>query len=133
MIFWFYFIYIAMFCDTSQTSAESNKHDLNTLTEDEDLLDDDVSSKSVLWNSKAVKCLLSLYSKYKSLFDKRKIVSKKIMYTHIHKEMCKYGYIFTIAQIENKMKAFEKAYKKKLLNKGPKKSGRGRMYLEFEK
>lgn len=54
------------------------------------------------------------------------------MYAHIHKEMCKYGYTFTSMQIENKMKAFEKAYKKKVLNKGPTKSGRGRMCLEFE-
>lgn len=54
------------------------------------------------------------------------------MYAHIHKQMCEYGCIFTSMQIENKMKAFEKAYKNKLLNKGPTKSGRGRMCLEFE-
>lgn len=35
------------------------------------------------------------------------------MYARINKEMCKYGYTFTSMQIENKMKAFEKAYKKK--------------------
>nr|XP_012217191.1 PREDICTED: uncharacterized protein LOC105669028 [Linepithema humile] len=121
--------------DNSQTSMESdNKQDTNTptLTEDEDLLDDVLSWKSVLWNSKAIKCLLSIYPKYKRLLDKRKFVSKKQMYTRIHKKMSTYGYTFTSMQIENKMKALEKAYKKRLLNKGPKKSGRGRMCLEFE-
>lgn len=54
------------------------------------------------------------------------------MYTRIHKEMSTYGYTFTSMQIENKLKALEKAFKKRLLNKGPKKSGRGRMCLEFE-
>jgi len=61
--------------DVSQTSIENdNKQDTNTPTEDEDLLDDDLSWKSVLWNNKAIKCLLSIYPKYKKLLDKRKFV-----------------------------------------------------------
>lgn len=58
----------------SQTVAESeNENDDNLADENEDN-DINFSLKSVLWNSKAVKCLLDLYPKYKNLFDKRKII-----------------------------------------------------------
>jgi hypothetical protein len=99
--------------DISQTAVESENERNNLADEDEDLDIDLSSNKSVLWNSKAVKCLLDLYPKYKSLLDKRKIISKKMMYARINKEMCKYGYTFSSVQIENKIKSFEKAYKKK--------------------
>ncbi|XP_018360526.1 PREDICTED: uncharacterized protein LOC108759542 isoform X1 [Trachymyrmex cornetzi] len=111
-----YIMKSTMLCDNniSQTAAESKNEHNNTSADEADKLPDDIdlSSKSVLWNSKAIKCLLSLYPKYKNLLDKRKIVSKKMMYACVYKEMCKYGYTFTSIQIENKMKAFEKTYKK---------------------
>lgn len=96
--------------------------------------DEDVDPQcNLLWSNQAIKCLLDIYPTFKVKLDNRRFVSKKIMCTHMKKEMSKFGHNFTPAQIENKLKGLQKSYKDRVDNKGPKKTGRGRKSIEYEK
>lgn len=90
------------------------------------------SSKSVdsyiKWTDSMVKLLLVSLNHNEELFDKRKILSKKQIYHNISLDLAKENYNVSLEQVASKIKNLESSYKKKLLNKSSKKTGRNPLF-----
>ena len=85
-----------------------------------------------VWNKQQIQLLIQLYKKYLSMHEAGKIFTKKQIYNKISQEMKNFNYQYTADQISTKIRALKEAYKKKIDNKGLKKSGRARLDILFE-
>lgn len=91
------------------------------------------NNNTVVWTEAMIKLILVSYKKNMKLYDKRMIYTKKQVYENLSKELLKFKYVRSSAQVETKIKNLESKYKQRVDNKSAKKSGRGRLSVDLEK